>query len=335
MPREKLLMRRGRQFYKRMVDYREFTDVREASDLFLVSENVVRYWDRKRSDPSYHPGRHGGHKSYKYNEQKREHINSIISEILQRDARTSLKQYKEILNEHGYNLSTSSISRIFRSWNYTWKKVQNIEKKKFTIENKIYYFIFYSAINSLPKYRLKFLDECHFDNRNLHNTYARAPSNEEVFVVNHHSFSHETKNMSMLTSLTSNPPLFYRIRTSSNTQYDTLYFIAEAIKEDYLKPDDYLILDNATVHKGSSTFTEMYNLCSCYNVKIRFLPTYSPELNPIELCFAVIKKYFRNHRKDDEDIEQCIRLAINTIDNAMVERMYDHCRDLPRERQMI
>lgn len=54
-------------------------------------------------------------------------------------------------------------------------------------------------------------------------------------------------------------------------------------------------MDNASIHKGG----DIRDLCDDYGVKIQMLPRYSPDFNPIEKAFNLIKQRFRlNHRLD-------------------------------------
>lgn len=52
----------------------------------------------------------------------------------------------------------------------------------------------------------------------------------------------------------------------------------------------YLVLDNATFHRAASSM----DLMKQAGIIALFLPPYSPELNPIEKCWANIKRAWRN-----------------------------------------
>ena len=53
-----------------------------------------------------------------------------------------------------------------------------------------------------------------------------------------------------------------------------------------LIPGKIIIMDNAKVHKS----TELFDLADSAGCKVLFLPSYSPDLNPIETFWANLKK---------------------------------------------
>ena len=54
-------------------------------------------------------------------------------------------------------------------------------------------------------------------------------------------------------------------------------------------PNSVVIMDNASIHKVE----EVVELLTGVGVLIRFLPAYSPDLNPIEEVFAEVKQYLQ------------------------------------------
>ena len=57
-----------------------------------------------------------------------------------------------------------------------------------------------------------------------------------------------------------------------------------------LKPGDVVILDNLSCHKGA----EAARLIAAAGAELRFLPAYSPDLNPIERMFSKLKAGLRS-----------------------------------------
>lgn len=68
--------------------------------------------------------------------------------------------------------------------------------------------------------------------------------------------------------------------------FDT--YVAEVLVPG-LRSGQTVILDNLSVHK-SATARKLIEAAGC---QLRFLPTYSPDCNPIELAFAKLKQHLR------------------------------------------
>ena len=72
-------------------------------------------------------------------------------------------------------------------------------------------------------------------------------------------------------------------------------FFEKWFKEMFLKEvkeNKVIIMDNATFHRKS----RLYDLCKNANKNLRliFLPPYSPQLNPIEKYWSILKKNLKN-----------------------------------------
>lgn len=69
----------------------------------------------------------------------------------------------------------------------------------------------------------------------------------------------------------------------------------------HLTSNHVVVLDNATFHKSATT----RELIEATGAAVLFLPTYSPDLNPIEQDFAVLKKRreYQAHKSLDEIIK--------------------------------
>jgi transposase len=66
-------------------------------------------------------------------------------------------------------------------------------------------------------------------------------------------------------------------------------YIAECLAP-ALRPGDIVIMDNLSCHKTA----EVARLIAAAGAEVRYLPAYSPDLNPIERLFSKLKAYLRS-----------------------------------------
>jgi transposase len=99
-----------------------------------------------------------------------------------------------------------------------------------------------------------------------------------------------------MTTLSQVTPFVYHLKSGVNDQYDFLDFLVFLVENGHLSSGDYLVMDNCGIHVAEASAPAIYDLLDAASVKLVFLPSYSPELNPCELVFAAVKNYLRNHR---------------------------------------
>ena len=73
-----------------------------------------------------------------------------------------------------------------------------------------------------------------------------------------------------------------------------------------LKPGDYVIMDNASFHKGEG----IVEIAEKYQINIIYLPAYSPDLNPIEKFWANFKRNLRKVVKKYKSFQDAITDAL-------------------------
>lgn len=90
-----------------------------------------------------------------------------------------------------------------------------------------------------------------------------------------------------------------------------------------LHAGDTLILDNLATHK----IQNVTRLLSARGVGLRYLPPYSPDLNPIELAFAKLKTHLRQAAaRNWEHLYSALTAALNSFSPQ-------HCRGFLRHAQ--
>lgn len=77
-----------------------------------------------------------------------------------------------------------------------------------------------------------------------------------------------------------------------------------------LKQGDIVVMDNLSVHKSP----EVQRLVEAAGAEARFLPAYSPDLNPIEKMWSKIKALLRSaEARTPEQLDQAISMAFSKI----------------------
>jgi transposase len=90
-----------------------------------------------------------------------------------------------------------------------------------------------------------------------------------------------------------------------------------------LREGDTLILDNLSTHKIQNAS----RLLSARGVALRYLPPYSPDLNPIEQAFAKLKSHLRQAAaRTLEDLYSALALALNSFSAQHCQGFFRHAR---------
>jgi transposase len=77
-----------------------------------------------------------------------------------------------------------------------------------------------------------------------------------------------------------------------------------------LKQGDIVVMDNLAVHKSPRVMA----LVEAVGAEVRFLPAYSPDLNPIEKMWSKIKALLRSaEARTAEELDQAISHAFSKI----------------------
>jgi hypothetical protein len=82
------------------------------------------------------------------------------------------------------------------------------------------------------------------------------------------------------------PPPFFSLLVTLTTAFQM------PLCSPYPGPLSVLVLDNARIHHND----EILALADRFGVLIEYLPPYSPDLNPIEEAFSLIKHFLRRHK---------------------------------------
>jgi len=290
----------------------------------MISREFTRYWRRKYTDAAFHSNRHGGARSFKFDYMTRNLIEHLIWFEVNKDPTNVLQYYvykvRKILN---IDISKNYISKIFKGWRWSWKILDVRKMEKYTPGNIYKYMVHVMSVSSLPIAKLKYMDESGFQLKDIRRRYGVGPVGKRVS-RRLPSRLRERLNLILMSSLTNETPFYCEVTESKVDQYFIYQFVLHAIEQGYLIPGDYLIMDNASFHGAKDTFADLVELLTLRNVYLIFLPTYSPELNPVELIFGWVKSFCKRHSVS-YNIKQEIMLALSMLEIEAVCGFYYKC----------
>lgn len=88
-----------------------------------------------------------------------------------------------------------------------------------------------------------------------------------------------------------------------------------------LHPGDVLVMDNLRAHHDPRVAA----LCRRYGVRLKYLPPYSPDLNPIEPGWALQKQHVRKHApRTADELRRVARRARHRVTPQHCHRWFAH-----------
>lgn len=155
---------------------------------------------------------------------------------------------------------------------------------KYRERNEVQRWLFRRVIEGLAGREVFHLDECGVEHR-LHQAYGRAPRGERLYAEVAGSRRRRTSIIAVAQKGKLVAPLVFE--GSCNTEVVDTYF--EKVLLPAVPKGSVIVLDNASFHQSPST----QKLAAEAGCELLFLPTYSPDLNPIEHLWAKLKAALR------------------------------------------
>ena len=89
-----------------------------------------------------------------------------------------------------------------------------------------------------------------------------------------------------------------------------------------LRPGDVVVLDNLAMHKQP----EVQAAIEGVGARLRFLPPYSPDFNPIEMAFAKLKAFLRAARpRNFDQVVELVAIALELFSPLECLNFVRHC----------
>ena len=251
----------------------------------------------------------------------------------QKPSATSNHIHAELSRYSTTTVTPRTINTAVRSYlpkQWTYKKIKHVARERFTLDNLRYTETFMQLLHDVDPYRLQFMDESGFKLPEVCNPlYGHAPCGERAIeVVRYHSAPNVT--LHLLAGL--GGVNHYKVTPGASDSMTFLNFITECVYSQTengvtaLKPNDILVIDNATIHH-SQTAQVLKAWLETQGIDVVYTPKYSPDMNPVEECFSKIKAVLRQPSFGtivQANLSTAIYTATKTVSSGDMHSFFRH-----------
>lgn len=165
--------------------------------------------------------------------------------------------------------------------------------------------------------RLVFVDEMG-SNTSLSPIYAYAPKGQRAYGS---APRNRGPNTTLLSSM-SMEGMGHSLAVEGATTAAVFEAYIERVLGPTLRPGQLVVMDNLSAHKGE----RVKELIESRGCEILYLPSYSPDLNPIEEAFSKIKDILRKigaHSR--EALVEALGVALDAVTDQDALGFFEHC----------
>ncbi|KAF6783011.1 hypothetical protein CSOJ01_15943 [Colletotrichum sojae] len=192
----------------------------------------------------------------------------------------------------GIRISERSIGRTLQSIGWTRKTIRRIAQQR-DDDLRDHYL---HRISQYQSYQLVFVDESGCDRRAGYRRWGWSPKGSSP--VETTKFG-RGKRWHILPAYTQDGIVLRRVYQGSTDSDLFEDFIAQLLHHcgRYPEPKSVLVMDNASWHHSE----KIVQMCREAGVVLEFLSPYSPDFNPIEEYFGVLKRFIKKKWCENED----------------------------------
>lgn len=281
---------------------------------FRVSYDFVSsLWKKYQETGNIAPKKIGGYTKPKVNKAGEEQLRIWLQKEPSLTLDELCKKYEQ---QFQIKIGKSSIDRALKRAEITVKKKSTYDPAKYTEKNQRLTVEYNRQIKTIPVKDIIFIDEMGV---NLNQTldYGRAPKGKRAYDEKP-TKKGERISLAGALSVSGMKAAFNFQGTMTGEVF--LFFLKNFLCPK-LKPRNYVVMDNARVHKVEG----VKELIESTGAKIIYLPPYSPELNAIELSWNKIKRCLKKQKaRTVESLYQAYGKALNSISKTDSKRFVKH-----------
>lgn len=241
-----------------------------------------------------------------------------ILKILGNDSTLTQRQVIQLLPDD-LKCTIRTVSRALKAHNITRKLIRSIPNERNSNRTIQLRRAYANQINLLRDQRLYYIDETGF---NLHTgpRYGYAVAGETPTAPRP---GDRQRNLSVITCVSISGIIHYDCTSGSYTSELMVEFIHDLCRK--LPTDAIVIMDNAAIHKTTGVKLAFES----HGKEFKFLPPWSPQLNPIEEFFSLLKGKQKLIRPRPSNFDQLVASIHNTmtqLQNRDLSGYYKHMR---------
>lgn len=183
-------------------------------------------------------------------------------------------------------------------------------------------------ISLVPDENIIYLDESGF-NLHVNPIYGWALQGENAYLT---TPNNRGRNVSLMATICSSGLISYELMQGSyNADHLVQYLengLYQRIPERLMSGNCVIVMDNARFHHSAA----VKQWCRDHNIRLEYLPPYSPQLNPIEEVFSMVKSRYRNVRPRPETLDEMYE-SLERILNELTG--YDYMPFYARMREFV
>lgn len=180
-------------------------------------------------------------------------------------------------------------------WNYAKKKTTRYKEQD---PKKVEAYL--EEIKDIPPENIAYVDESGIETY-LYREYAYALRGEKVI----DRISGRKFQKTNIVAAKLNDKIIAPLQYNGTTDAPLFEYWFEQRLLPCLPEAAVIVMDNASFHKKEALF----KIADKHNRKLIFLPPYSPELNPIENFWAVLKRWLKMHIREFDSLDDAISAA--------------------------
>ncbi len=174
------------------------------------------------------------------------------------------------------------------------------------------------VISSIEPERFVFVDECS-SNTSLAPLYGWSRKGERAYQKAPRNWG---KNITLLSSIGRERGMGASLVVEGSTNGTVFETYLEEVLCPTLQKGQVVVMDNLSAHKGE----RVKELIEAKGCELLYLPSYSPDFNPIEQAFSKLKSYLRAACARSQDtLMEVIGKALSTITVSDAEGYFEHC----------